>query len=243
MYQNIRFLDPSSPTPQQKSILPCTPLAVIKILEFLHIYNPILPYGNRLFGHTICVVNRSEVVGRPLAALLANDGATVYSVDITGVEKFTRGVGLRKRKHEVEEMQGWGMKDCAPLCDVVVTGVPGEKFKFDIDLLREGAVCVNFSSEKVRYMKSRSLLVLFSLYVGFTNELTHPQNFAPEVKEKASIYVPAIGKVTIAVLLRNLLRITQNRMLQEATKKVERGDTKTNEMPTTNGVIDKILNP
>ena len=37
------------------------------------------------------------------------------------------------------------------------------------------------------------------------------QNFGPEVKQKASIYVPAIGKVTIVVLLRNLLRIMQNR--------------------------------
>jgi methylenetetrahydrofolate dehydrogenase (NAD+) len=44
--------------------------------------------------------------------------------------------------------------------------------------MRDGAVCINFSSER---------------------------NFTPEVKEKASIYVPAIGKVTIAVLLRNLL--------------------------------------
>ena len=31
------------------------------------------------------------------------------------------------------------------------------------------------------------------------------QNFGPEVKEKASIYVPAIGKVTIVMLLRNLV--------------------------------------
>lgn len=31
------------------------------------------------------------------------------------------------------------------------------------------------------------------------------QNFGPEVKDKASIYVPAVGKVTIIVLLRNLL--------------------------------------
>lgn len=30
------------------------------------------------------------------------------------------------------------------------------------------------------------------------------------MKEKASIYVPAIGKVTIAILLRNLLRLAQN---------------------------------
>ncbi|KAJ5625520.1 NAD(P)-binding protein [Penicillium lagena] len=147
MYQNIRFLDPE--TKRQKCILPCTPLANIKILEYLNIYNTILPYGNRLFGHTICVVNRSEVVGRPLAALLANDGACVYSVDITGVQKFTRGEGLQKGRHEIVHLDGATLKDVAPLCDVVISGVPGEKFKFDTSLLREGAVCVNFSSEKV----------------------------------------------------------------------------------------------
>jgi methylenetetrahydrofolate dehydrogenase (NAD+) len=147
MYQNIRFLDDAQ---AQKSILPCTPLAVIKILEYLRIYNTILPYGNRLFGHTICVVNRSEVVGRPLAALLANDGACVYSVDVTGIQKFTRGEGIRKRKHEVEDMEGWGLHNCLPFCDVVISGVPGEKYRFPSHLLREGAVCVNFSSEKVR---------------------------------------------------------------------------------------------
>lgn len=146
MYQNIRFLDPE--TKRQKCILPCTPLAIIKILEYLNIYNTILPYGNRLFGHTICVVNRSEVVGRPLAALLANDGACVYSVDITGVQKFTRE-GLKKRRHEVVDLEGKTIKDVAPLCDVVITGVPSESYKFDTSLLREGAVCVNFSSEKV----------------------------------------------------------------------------------------------
>jgi methylenetetrahydrofolate dehydrogenase (NAD+) len=62
---------------------------------------------------------------------------------------------------------------------VVISGVPGEKFKVPTELIRDGAVCVNFSSER---------------------------NFdGPAVKEKASIYVPAIGKVTIAVLLRNQL--------------------------------------
>ena len=75
-----------------------------------------------------------------------------------------------------------------PLCDVVISGVPGEKFKFPCQLLRDGAVCVNFSSER---------------------------NFGPEVKERAGLYVPAIGKVTIAILLRNLLRLVQNREVQE----------------------------
>lgn len=175
MYQNIRFLDDAS---TKKSILPCTPLAVIKILEYLRIYNTILAYGNRLHGRTITVINRSEVVGRPLAALLANDGACVYSVDISDVQEFTRGEGLRKKRHEVSEKPGWTLDDCLPLSDVVISGVPGDKYKVPLEKMRDGAVCINFSSER---------------------------NFTPEVKEKASIYVPAIGKVTIVVLLRNLL--------------------------------------
>lgn len=155
------------------------PLAVVKVLEHIRIYNSILPYGNRLFGRTITVINRSEVVGRPLAALLANDGAFVYSVDLDGVQEFTRGTGLKKHRHEVHEKPGWTLENCLPLSDVVISGVPGDKFKVPTNLIRDGAVCINFSSEK---------------------------NFdGPTVKEKASIYVPAIGKVTIAVLLRNLL--------------------------------------
>lgn len=177
MYHNVRFLDP--PANLKKSILPCTPLAIVKTLEYLQIYNPILAYGNRLFGKTITVINRSEVNGRPLAALLANDGATVYSVDVTGVQVFTRGEGIRQLRHQVHDKEGWELKDVLPLSDVVIGGVPTENFKVPTELLRDGAVCINFSSFK---------------------------NFdGPAVKEKASIYVPSIGKVTIAVLLRNLV--------------------------------------
>ncbi|KAF2147687.1 hypothetical protein K461DRAFT_272382 [Myriangium duriaei CBS 260.36] len=181
MYQNIRFLDPPHNT--QKSILPCTPLAMVKILEYLQIYNTILAYGQRLFGRRITVINRSEVVGRPLAALLANDGAEVYSVDVTGVQQFTRGKGLRKQQHEVHDRPDMKMEDALALSDVVISGVPGDKFKVPSALVRDGAVCINFSSEK---------------------------NFNPDIKEKASIYVPAVGKVTIMILLRNLLRLVQN---------------------------------
>lgn len=133
MYQNIRFLDDLK---LQKSILPCTPLAIIKILEFIKVYNNILPYGNRLFGRTITIVNRSEIVGRPLAALLANDGASVYSVDVTGIEHFTRGEGIRKRQHQVH---GTNLKieDVVPRSDVVITGVPSKRYKFPTHLLKE----------------------------------------------------------------------------------------------------------
>ncbi|KAF8542965.1 hypothetical protein BDD12DRAFT_916082 [Trichophaea hybrida] len=174
MYQNTRFLDQKK---TQKSLLPCTPLAIIKILEHIGVYNPILPYGNRLFGRTVTIVNRSEIVGRPLAALLANDGADVWSVDVSGVQRFTRGEGIRRKMHHVQDVTET-LEDVVPRSDVVITGVPNSGYKFPVKLLKHGAVCINFSSEK---------------------------NFDPEVKERASIYVPAIGKVTITILLRNIL--------------------------------------
>ena len=196
MYHNIRYLDP--PENRKKSILPCTPLAVVKILEYLQIYNPILAPGNRLFGKTITVVNRSEVVGRPLAALLANDGAFVYSVDITGVQLFTRGQGIKQHRHQVEDKPGWGLRECLPLSDVVIGGVPVESFKIPTGLIRDGAVCINFSSFK---------------------------NFdGPAVKEKASIYVPSVGKVTIAVLLRNLIRLVANKPARNEADKQARSE-------------------
>jgi len=47
--------------------------------------------GRKLEGKIVTVINRSEIVGRPLAAMLANDGAEVYSVDINSIYKFSGG--------------------------------------------------------------------------------------------------------------------------------------------------------
>lgn len=63
-------------------------------------------------GKTIAIINRSEIVGRPLAAMLANDGATIYSVDVDSIFLFKRGA-LRKTEATVEEAVGQ--------CDVVIT--------------------------------------------------------------------------------------------------------------------------
>lgn len=177
MYHNARYLDP--PTNLRKSILPCTPLGILKILEHVHIYNPILSEGNRLYGKTITVINRSEVIGRPLAALLANDGANVYSVDVTGTQLYTRGQGIKNHRHQVEDKQDYTLKDVLPVSDVIISGVPVESYKVPTELIRDGAVCINFSA-----------------YRNFDG---------PAVKEKASIYIPSVGKVTVACLLRNLV--------------------------------------
>ncbi|CAG8549878.1 5289_t:CDS:2 [Ambispora leptoticha] len=176
MYHNIRHIDKDE---TKKSIIPCTPLGIVKVLEYIKVYNPVLPYGNRLYGRVIGIINRSEVVGRPLAALLANDGAKIYSIDINGVEIFTRGTGLKWHMHKVQKTN-LQLEEVIPQCDVVITGVPSKSYKLSTDLLRDGVVAINFSAYK---------------------------NFEENVTEKASIYVPAVGKVTIAMLERNLLRL------------------------------------
>ncbi|KAF9293404.1 NAD-dependent 5,10-methylenetetrahydrafolate dehydrogenase [Linnemannia elongata] len=177
MYHNIRFLDEAK---TKKCIIPCTPLGLVKVMEYVGVYNGILPHGNRLHGRVVTIINRSEIVGRPLAALLANDGAKVYSVDINGIQEFHRGVGLQLKKHEVSETT-LTVEDVLPLSDVVITGVPSPSYKVPSHLIRDGAVCINFST-----------------YKNFDGD---------EIKKKAAIYVPAVGKVTVAMLERNLVRL------------------------------------
>ena len=41
------------------------------------------------------------------------------------------------------------------------------------------------------------------------------KNFSDDIKQKAGLYVPLIGKVTIAMLLRNLLRLIANKKIRE----------------------------
>ncbi|CAM0139491.1 unnamed protein product [Umbelopsis sp. WA50703] len=176
VYHNIRFLDTDETT---KCIIPCTPLAVVKIMEYIGVYNAVLPYGNRLYGRTITVINRSEIVGRPLAAMLANDGAKVYSVDVTGIQMFTRGDGIKLQAHKVEDVD-MTLEQVVPQSDVVITGVPVASYKLPSKLLKDGVIAINFSS--------------FA-------------NFEDDVKQHASIFVPSVGKVTVAMLERNLLRL------------------------------------
>ncbi len=132
LYANDRF---DGDRRQFKAILPCTPLAIIKLLEQTEAYRPFgLPFG----GQTITIFNRSEVVGKPLAYMLSNDGARVFSFDVSG------GVVIDgSDKPEVAISRA----DALRQSDVVITGVPSKQFELvRASELKPGAVCLNFSS-------------------------------------------------------------------------------------------------
>jgi len=175
LYRNRRFVDGES----KKCVLPCTPLAVVKVLEHLGAYDSSLPVGDRLCNKTVVVVNRSEVVGRPLAAMLANDGAKVYSVDIDNVYIFSRG-----KLEEPPEKET--IETLAPRADILILGVPSASYKLDVNLVKEGAIVLNVATSK--NIDEAALL-----------------STVKNVK-----YVGQVGKVTVAMLERNLLRLHSN---------------------------------
>lgn len=142
----------SSPPQQQgRSIIPCTPRAVTWILEWMDVHDRTRPEGERLQNQEICIINRSDVVGLPLAQLLAGEGARVYSVDISGVQLFQRlyypwhSEGLHGK-----DLPNWSVRDAVQRSRVVISAVPDPAFKVNTKWLRRGAICVNVSSEKVR---------------------------------------------------------------------------------------------
>lgn len=173
LYRNIRFMDSSAPAPQLKCLLPCTALSVVKILETIGGYDTSLPVGNRMDGKVVSIINRSEIVGRPLGALLANDGADIYSVDIDSIYHFRRGQLLKTEDTPESAVRK---------SDVIVCGVPVKSYKLPTAWVKPGAIVVNVASYK--NVDEEELLKV------------------PGVK-----YVPLVGKVTIAMLERNLIRL------------------------------------
>eukprot|EP00611_Tribonema_gayanum_P016613 TRINITY_DN29009_c0_g1_i1.p2 TRINITY_DN29009_c0_g1~~TRINITY_DN29009_c0_g1_i1.p2 ORF type:complete len:337 (-),score=118.05 TRINITY_DN29009_c0_g1_i1:308-1318(-) len=173
LYRNVRYVDAAE---TQKCILPCTPLSCVKILEHLAVYDAALPVGARLEGKVVTIINRSEIVGRPLAAMLANDGATIYSIDIDSIYEFRRG-----RLVVVDETAEGAIRRS----HAVICGVPSRDYKLVTEWVQPGTVVVNVSTFK--NVHEEELLQV------------------PGVK-----YVPMVGKVTVAMLERNLLRLHGN---------------------------------
>lgn len=112
----------------QNVVYPCTALSVFKILE----------NQRDIRGSTITVINRSEILGRPLAAMLANRGANVYSIDADSVLLFRRGGRLRR----VTDMT---LESCLQASSIVVSGVPSESFSLPCEYINAGSTVVNVS--------------------------------------------------------------------------------------------------
>jgi methylenetetrahydrofolate dehydrogenase (NADP+) / methenyltetrahydrofolate cyclohydrolase len=179
LYENRRYYDAGQ---KKKSILPCTPLAVLKLLDAAGVIDP--SARSPLAGRRVCVFNRSEVVGRPLAAMMANDGAEVVSFDIDGPLLF-----VPDRTGNAHEVRETAIDRTSALADadIVVTGVPSRSFeRIQASEIREDAVCLNFSTLA---------------------------NYDESAVHKARVFIPRVGPMTVTMALRNTLRLYQNSRL------------------------------
>jgi len=176
LYRNIRYVD--FPANTKKCVLPCTALSVVKILESCSTcYDKSKPIGRHMEGKTVSIINRSEIVGRPLAAMLANDGADVYSIDIDSIYLF-RGGRLHKCEGETPE-------SCVRKSNIVVTGVPTKNYRLPSEWIQPNTTVVNVASFK--NVDAEEILQIEGVQ-----------------------YIPMVGKVTVAMLERNLMRLFYN---------------------------------
>ncbi|OMH25429.1 methylenetetrahydrofolate dehydrogenase [Tersicoccus phoenicis] len=173
LYENRRYLDEGRTRP---AILPCTPLALLKLLLRAGLAGT--GTDAPLQGVTACVINRSEIVGRPLSAMLANDGAEVISIDIDGALRFVPAIG---RQSHVIQPTSISRHEALTRADVVVTGVPSRDFDpIGPDEIKPGAICANFSQFR---------------------------NFADDITRTAGAFIPRVGPMTVAMAMRNAVRL------------------------------------
>mmetsp|Transcript_362 Transcript_362/g.591 ORF Transcript_362/g.591 Transcript_362/m.591 type:complete len:171 (-) Transcript_362:100-612(-) len=156
----------------------------------------------------VTIVNRSEILGHPLAVMLSNDGATVYSIDIDSILVFspntttttntattttdeTKNTNNNTSKHH-DTMSGSNgmiqqlgntnaeMERCIQNSSVIVTAVPLDTYRIPSDWIQPYSIVLNVASE--------------------------PNVEEEEVRKIEGVtYVPHIGKVTVSVLEHNLM--------------------------------------
>ncbi|HCC42998.1 MAG TPA: methylenetetrahydrofolate dehydrogenase [Gammaproteobacteria bacterium] len=152
----------------KKALVPCTPLAIVKILDDLGEYKNIK-------NSRVTIFNRSEVIGRPLAMMLSNDGADVLSFDVNGPLRFEAG---RPVETSVDRSKALSSSD------FVITGVPSSSFhKIRNEELKSNCIAVNFASIP---------------------------NFVDERPSRAKLFVPRVGPMTVAMCMRNSIRLYEN---------------------------------
>jgi len=118
-------------------LYPCTPLGVMEILK---------RYEISLMSKNVTIVGRSNLVGKPLALLMLNEGATVTICHskTKNLEEFTKNADIlvvaTGKKHLITKDM---VKDGATIIDVGITKVDGKLY---------GDVDFDSVKDKVKYI-------------------------------------------------------------------------------------------
>lgn len=176
---------------QYGPIYPCTALAVFRILESfltesssINLTDSKTDWINKkcfAFANvTMTIINRSEVLGLPLATMLSNQAATIYSIDKDSILKFQPDGKIRR------EPSTTTVEECIRKSSVIVSGVPSDDFTIPTDWIQDDAIVINVAN--VSNFEEETLLE----------------------KKPGITYVPHVGRVTVAALESNLICLHRN---------------------------------
>ena len=101
------------------TFVPCTPLGILRILKNWNIETK---------GRRICVIGRSNIVGRPLSVLLSSRG---WDGTVTLCNSFTEN-----------------LRDITLSSDIIITAVGKSEF-FDSSYFRDGSVVIDVGINRV----------------------------------------------------------------------------------------------
>ena len=197
--------DDAKPTPEggPGPVYPCTALAVFKILESFR--SPLsrgggvppptsVPTGagavddgrrGRCYeGATVTIINRSAVLGLPLAAMMSRmAGATVHSVDVDSVLTFRPDGGV----HRAGASSAAAVERCVGMSSVIVSGVPSASFRVPTEWIPENATVINVAAGRSNFDEGT-----------LSGE---------DGSRRGVTYVPHVGRVTVAALEYNLMSL------------------------------------
>lgn len=156
--------------------LPCTPLAVKTLLEY---------YNIEVSGRHAVIFGRSNIVGKPIAAML--------------MQSMPGGNATVTIAHR----QSTNAKALALLADILIVAIGQPKF-ITADMVKEGAVVIDVGINKIEDHKSPKGYKIVG-DVDFENVKTKCSHITP---------VPGgVGPMTIAMLLKNTLQSYTRRFL------------------------------
>ncbi len=163
----------------QPGLKPCTPMGIVELLK----YNQI-----SLEGKEAVIIGRSLIVGKPLAAMLTNENATV-----TICHSKTKGLA-----------------QVAARADILVAAM-GKAAFVTPDFIKEGAVVIDVGINQVS--DSAKIRELFGEDEKRHKDLTEKGytvvgDVDPRAIEKAAFLTPVpggVGLLTVAMLMKNTL--------------------------------------
>lgn len=148
---------------------PCTPLGIKVLLEH---------YNIEVAGKHVVVVGRSNIVGKPLAAMLLQN-APGCNATVTVAHSYTSN-----------------LKEICLSADILVAAI-GKAHFITADMVKKGAVVIDVGINKIEDLTKRSGFRLVG-DVDFTNVLPLAGAITP---------VPGgVGPMTIAMLLQNTIK-------------------------------------